>query len=127
MNFVLFIRYATNHHQLIKSVVQHIVETAPETGGILIFLPGVQDIRSCLEALRTIKNTTTLPLHANLSSDEQRAVFQPVSGWKIVASTNVAEVCPLQSAFAVSLSDWIFCAQTSMLGVVETAERPPLR
>ncbi len=33
-----------------------------------------------------------LPLHANLSSDEQRQVFKKTPSWKIIASTNVAEV-----------------------------------
>jgi HrpA-like RNA helicase len=39
------------------------------------------------------KRVDILPLHANLSSDEQRKVFQKIqSKWKIVCSTNVAEV-----------------------------------
>jgi ATP-dependent RNA helicase DHX57 len=31
------------------------------------------------------------PLHANLSSDEQRRVFMKTSKWKAIAATNVAE------------------------------------
>lgn len=46
----------------------------------------------CLNALRGTPNAKVYPLHANLSSDEQRAVFAPTSGWKIIAATNVAEV-----------------------------------
>jgi HrpA-like RNA helicase len=39
------------------------------------------------------KRVDILPLHANLSSDEQRKVFHKTqSKWKIVCSTNVAEV-----------------------------------
>jgi len=39
------------------------------------------------------KQADILPLHANLPSDEQRKVFRTnPSKWKIVCSTNVAEV-----------------------------------
>ncbi|KAI9060487.1 P-loop containing nucleoside triphosphate hydrolase protein [Trametes sanguinea] len=78
-------------YDLIASTVKHIVATAQKVGGILIFLSGVQEIRQCMEKLRGIRNAKVLPLHANLSSDEQRLVFAPTSGWKIVVSTNVAE------------------------------------
>ena len=78
--------------QLIAALVKHIVFTAEKVGGILIFLPGVQEIRQCIESLRSIGNAKIFPLHANLSSGEQRAVFAPVPGWKVVVATNVAEV-----------------------------------
>lgn len=42
-----------------------------------------------------------LPLHANLSSDEQRQVFKKTSLWKIIASTNVAET-------SITIDDVIF-------------------
>lgn len=56
--------------KLIAAIVDHIV-TAPDNkrGGILIFLPGVQEIRQCIEATRGIlagKPADILPLHANL-------------------------------------------------------------
>ncbi|KAI0354638.1 P-loop containing nucleoside triphosphate hydrolase protein [Trametes cingulata] len=78
-------------YDLIAATVNHIVATAPKRGGILIFLSGVQEIRQCMEKLRNVPNSRILPLHANLSSDEQRLVFAPTSQWKIVVSTNVAE------------------------------------
>ncbi|EPT05932.1 hypothetical protein FOMPIDRAFT_1026812 [Fomitopsis schrenkii] len=77
--------------ELIFSLVQHIVSTSNERGAILIFLPGVQEIRQCTEMLRRISGAEVLPLHANLSNDEQRRVFAPSRGWKVVVSTNVAE------------------------------------
>ncbi|KAF8078990.1 P-loop containing nucleoside triphosphate hydrolase protein [Lyophyllum atratum] len=80
--------------QLIAAVVDHIVSTAEKRGGILIFLPGVQEIRQCIDAMRPLfagKQADIFPLHANLSSDEQRRVFAKSSGWKIIAATNVAE------------------------------------
>jgi ATP-dependent RNA helicase DHX57 len=78
---------------LITAVVQHIVATS-QRGGILIFLPGVQEIRSCCEAIRGALDGTAeiLPLHANLSNDEQQAVFAKTKRWKIIVATNVAEV-----------------------------------
>ncbi|KAI0368891.1 P-loop containing nucleoside triphosphate hydrolase protein [Pilatotrama ljubarskyi] len=78
-------------YDLIAATVNHIIATAPKRGGILIFLSGVQEIRQCMEKLRDVPNSRILPLHANLSSDEQRLVFAPTSEWKIVVSTNVAE------------------------------------
>ena len=78
--------------QLIAATVSHIVSTAKKRGGILIFLSGVQEIRQCIERLRNVPNSRVLPLHANLTNDEQRRVFAPTSDWKIIVSTNVAEV-----------------------------------
>ncbi|KAG1828430.1 P-loop containing nucleoside triphosphate hydrolase protein [Suillus variegatus] len=79
-------------YQLIAAVVQHIVATS-QRGGILIFLPGVQEIRSCIDVIRGVlgEKAEILPLHANLSNDEQLAVFTNTQRWKIIAATNVAE------------------------------------
>ncbi|KAG1839236.1 P-loop containing nucleoside triphosphate hydrolase protein [Suillus subalutaceus] len=70
----------------------HIVATS-QRGGILIFLPGVQEIRSCIDVMRGMlgEKAEILPLHANLSNDEQLAVFANTKRWKIIAATNVAE------------------------------------
>lgn len=79
--------------QLIGAVVTHIVNTAAKRGGILIFLPGVQEIRQCMDAVKQSigGKADIFPLHANLSSDEQRRVFASTSRWKVIAATNVAE------------------------------------
>lgn len=57
-------------------------------------MPGVPEIRQCIDALKSasIGPSIILPLHANLSSDEQRLVFQPAGKRKFVVATNVAEV-----------------------------------
>jgi ATP-dependent RNA helicase DHX57 len=57
-------------------------------------MPGVPEIRQCIDALKAapIGPSVILPLHANLSSDEQRLVFRPTDKRKIVIATNVAEV-----------------------------------
>lgn len=82
--------------QLIASLVHHIMQTAGKAGGILIFLPGVGEIRQCIEAIQKAvdrRDAIILPLHANLSSSEQNKVFEPsTTSWKIIAATNVAEV-----------------------------------
>ncbi|KAI0041900.1 P-loop containing nucleoside triphosphate hydrolase protein [Auriscalpium vulgare] len=79
---------------LVAAVVNHIISTADKKGGILVFLPGVQEIRQCIDLLRSSPKAgqaAIFPLHANLSSDEQRAVFASTPKWKIVVATNVAE------------------------------------
>lgn len=80
--------------QLIAALTNHIANEKPK-GGILVFLPGAQEIKQCMHAIGNVvkKQVEILPLHANLSSDEQRKVFHtnPLK-WKIVCSTNVAEV-----------------------------------
>ena len=86
------------HGQLITATINHIINQAEKKGGILVFLPGVQEIRQCIDSLQSLSSasqTKIFPLHANLSSEEQRAVFAPTSKRKIVVATNVAEVLPL--------------------------------
>ncbi|KAF4611691.1 hypothetical protein D9613_004209 [Agrocybe pediades] len=81
-------------YQLIASLVNHIISTSATKSGILIFLPGVNEIKQCVDTIRkeiTDKSAVVLPLHANLSNDEQRKVFQSTPSWKVIASTNVAE------------------------------------
>jgi ATP-dependent RNA helicase DHX57 len=82
--------------QLITALIDHIISSTITRGGILIFLPGVSEIKQCIDSIRKDghqKDVTILPLHANLSNDEQRRVFEKTITWKIIAATNVAEVC----------------------------------
>lgn len=81
--------------QLVAAVVALIISKADQKGAILIFMSGVQEIRQCMDALHTVfpgGGADIFPLHANLSSDEQRRVFTKSNKWKIVVATNVAEV-----------------------------------
>ena len=85
----------TMYEQLITATINYTIGKAEDKGGILVFLPGVQEIRQCIDSLQDspyVSLAKIFPLHANLSSDEQRAVFAPTSKWKIVVATNVAEV-----------------------------------
>lgn len=64
-----------------------------DRGDILIFMPTERDIRETCELLesRNYVETTILPMFARLSWTEQRRVFSPAHGRKIVVATNVAE------------------------------------
>ncbi|KAI9300769.1 P-loop containing nucleoside triphosphate hydrolase protein [Cunninghamella echinulata] len=97
-------------YDVIAQTVKYIVENenvkidGDAEPAILIFMPGAMEIKKCVESLQTILSTTTnnsknnkeyeiLPLHANLSPQEQTRVFKPVKKnvHKIVVTTNVAE------------------------------------
>jgi len=88
--------------------VDHIIQTAEKKGGILIFLPGVGEIKQCIEAIRKTvsqRDALILPLHANLSTKEQSKIFEPSkTSWKIIAATNVAEVCAFFLTFSHTLN-----------------------
>ncbi|MCX5833316.1 MAG: ATP-dependent RNA helicase HrpA [Deltaproteobacteria bacterium] len=64
-----------------------------EAGDILVFMPTERDIRETCDLLegRNYRDATIYPLYARLSSAEQRRVFRPVHGRKIIVATNVAE------------------------------------
>ena len=83
------------NYKLITDLVSNIddelcMENNP--GGILIFLAGTLEIDRTLAALRGLP-VHGLPLHASLTSAEQRQVFHaaPAGKRKVIASTNVAE------------------------------------
>jgi len=62
-------------------------------GHMLIFMPTEQDIRETCAQLeaRSLPGIKVLPLFARLTSRQQRRVFSPLPGQKIVVATNVAE------------------------------------
>ncbi|WWD16188.1 hypothetical protein CI109_100613 [Kwoniella shandongensis] len=80
---------------LVAAIVKHIVNNAKSSAGaILVFMPGVMEIRQCITELlsTSLGPVEIMPLHANLSSAEQRRVFLPTTPKrKIVVATNVAE------------------------------------
>jgi len=69
------------------------IERTREGGDVLIFMPTEQDIRETCDLLKGRRelDATILPLYARLPSAEQRRVFRPGRGRKIVVATNVAE------------------------------------
>ncbi len=67
--------------------------SAEEPGDILVFLSGEREIRDTGDALSglDLADTEILPLYSRLAPAQQRAVFQPHPGRRIVLATNVAE------------------------------------
>lgn len=64
------------------------------TGDVLVFLPGVGEIRRTAELLDTMaarNNVAVLQLYGDLPADQQDAVLGPIDRRKIVLATNVAE------------------------------------
>lgn len=64
-------------------------------GAVLVFCPGVGEIRQAMQAVAALGrgDVLLLPLHANLPAPEQRRVFEraPPGMRKVVVATNVAE------------------------------------
>jgi ATP-dependent helicase HrpB len=63
-------------------------------GDVLIFLPGVGEIRQTarrLEALAAEGNLAVMPLYGDLPAEKQDEVLAPIDRRKVVLATNVAE------------------------------------
>ena len=77
--------------QAIADAVDELALEGP--GDVLVFLSGEREIHDTADALRrsASPDTEILPLYARLTSAEQRRIFQPHRGRRIVLSTNVAE------------------------------------
>lgn len=75
------------------------VEFGPKHGAILIFMSGVAEIQKMIKAITQHRrssvthNLLLLPLHGQLSPDQQAQVFEipPPSKRKVIVSTNLAE------------------------------------
>jgi ATP-dependent helicase HrpB len=63
------------------------------TGDILIFLPGVKEIRQCSELLESLQeqNIDVMPLHGQLTWDQQRSAMTASSSRKIILATDIAK------------------------------------
>lgn len=67
---------------------------AGDPGDILVFMPGMGEIQSTLNALRSAQlpeRCLFLPLHGDLAPEEQDRAFQPSPLRRIIVATNVAE------------------------------------
>lgn len=68
--------------------------SAGDSGDILVFMPGAGEIQAALNALRASglgERNLLLPLHGNLTPEEQDRAFQPAQKRKVIVATNVAE------------------------------------
>ncbi|KAI1312773.1 DEAD/DEAH box helicase [Xylaria venustula] len=98
-----------------------------EKGGILIFLPGVGEIKRTVDQLQSVSSLHVLPLHASLDTREQRKVFRapPPGKRKVVVATNVAETSiTIDDIVAVidtgKVKETSFDAQNNMRKLEET-------
>ena len=69
------------------AVVRALAQT---DGDVLVFLPGVREIRRCEEALEGVA-AEVLPLFGDLPPEAQDAALRPGAGRRVVLATNVAE------------------------------------
>jgi ATP-dependent RNA helicase DHX36 len=93
--------------ELIELLVAHIADEYAD-GAILIFLPGMAEIRGLHERLAgSLENVeerfVLIPLHSTLSSEEQRVTFSrpPPGVRKVVMATNIAET-------SITIEDVVF-------------------
>jgi ATP-dependent helicase HrpB len=62
-----------------------------DSGDVLVFLPGVGEIRGAQAALEARVEAEVLPLHGQLPPEEQDRALRPGPGRRVILSTNVAE------------------------------------
>ncbi|KDO33210.1 hypothetical protein SPRG_02022 [Saprolegnia parasitica CBS 223.65] len=90
------------NYDLVTALVRHLVVETPDNAGagegaILIFMPGVQEIKNTIRGLQGDADLAPLvlplPLHGALPAHEQSRVFEsaPKGRTKVIVSTNVAE------------------------------------
>lgn len=75
-------------------VRQTIEEHEDDAGDILVFLPGIEEIRRSAEAIEALAqehNLAVLPLHGSLPFDAQARVLEKLPQRKVILATNIAE------------------------------------
>ncbi|MEO8843089.1 MAG: ATP-dependent helicase HrpB [Kofleriaceae bacterium] len=78
----------------ISAAVRQLAQHQQLDGDVLVFLPGTGEIRRCAEDLEDAARTfdlAVLPLHGDLTADEQDAAVRPATRRKVILATNVAE------------------------------------
>ncbi|WP_165070329.1 ATP-dependent helicase HrpB [Paludisphaera rhizosphaerae] len=79
---------------VIAAAVSDALADSPDRGHVLVFLPGMAEIRRAQAELSPIASrydARVLPLHGSLPPDEQDAALRPTDRRKIILSTNIAE------------------------------------
>ncbi len=80
-------------HTQVKSAVESLLDRG-HLGHTLVFLPGVAEIRRTMRECNAIAERTrllVLPLHGDLSPEEQDRAISPSPQRKLILATNVAE------------------------------------
>jgi ATP-dependent helicase HrpB len=73
----------------VAAAVRHALRHDP--GDVLVFLPGVGEIRATIRALADLDDVDVLPLHGTLSAAEQDQALRSGSRRRIIVSTDIAE------------------------------------
>lgn len=93
--FPIGLSYAPSGKDLIGAVVATVsqIHSATPAGDVLVFLPGVREIRELIERLdqMQLRGVKLLPLYGGLDPRQQRLVFQRFPERKIIVATNIAE------------------------------------
>lgn len=95
--FPLEVTHTPHSAESLEQRVRHAVESVlreQSEGDVLVFLPGAAEIRRAQRELAPLaqrKDLLLLPLHGDLSPDEQDRAVAPAQQRKIILSTNVAE------------------------------------
>ncbi len=87
---------STRHLELlVKDAVGSVVNSASaraDEGDVLVFLPGMADIRRAQEVLMaSYPELMVVPLHGELNGEEQDRAIRKANRQKVILSTNVAE------------------------------------
>jgi ATP-dependent helicase HrpB len=69
--------------------IKSVWNTQKNEHSILVFLPGLSEIRRVQDKLES--QIPVLPLHGNLSLEDQKKVLTPNEGARVILATNVAE------------------------------------
>jgi len=75
-------------------IIQELLAEPRDGGDLLVFLPGLSEIRRLSQRLEPIADEAgalVLPLHGSLPAEDQDRVFRPSDRRKIILSTNIAE------------------------------------
>lgn len=97
-------------HQLLFETIRHIHVKKPP-GAILVFLPGYDDILQQNDLLvnqlqrRSEMAIRIFLLHSNMQTNDQKEVFKPYQGRKIILSTNIAET-------SITIDDVVYVIDT---------------
>ena len=75
--------------QLVREAAVKALRETP--GDILVFLPGMAEIRRCEQSLGDLSSAKVFLLHGEISRDEQDRALQAGGPRKIILSTNIAE------------------------------------
>jgi ATP-dependent helicase HrpB len=78
----------------VAETVRHAIKSGPDSGDVLVFMPGAEEIRRTITRLQGLSDEhdlLLLPLHGSLPFEEQVRALRPARQRKVVVATNIAE------------------------------------